>query len=64
MTVYDPALTQARPNGTLRDWLSGRSRGRIAARTIDVKRLIGAGHAHPDALVPLVHYPTRSSRPL
>jgi len=63
MTVYDPALAQARPNGTLRDWLVGTVVVvDIAARTIDVKRLIGAGHAHPNALVPLVHYPTQEQQ--
>jgi uncharacterized protein len=63
MIVYDPALTQARPNGTLRDWLVGTVVVvDIAARTIDVKRLIGGGHAHPNALVPLVHYPTQEQQ--
>src|SRR5439155_10678059 len=59
MMVYDPALSQVHPNGTLRDWRVGTVVAvDMAACTIDVKRLIGAGNAHPAALVPLVHYPT------
>src|SRR5439155_3837978 len=57
--VYDPALSQTRPNGTMRDWLVGTVVAvDIAARSIDVKRKISAGNTHPDALVPIVHYST------
>ncbi len=57
--VFDPALAQVHPDAAPWDWQAGTVEAiDVAARTIDVKRPIGAGTSHPSALVPLVLFRT------
>jgi uncharacterized protein len=61
LRVFDPALCQAYPNEGFETWLIGTVVGvDDAARTVDIERLVAA--PHPEALVPLAHYPTREQQ--
>lgn len=61
--VYDPALAQAHPTSPPWDWCVGTVEAvDLAARTIDVDRLIHPDAGHPKALVPFVHFQTKEQQ--